>query len=197
MKTLKETTAEERFWKKVDKRGPDDCWLWFGGANKDNVGKLYLGIEDSRPKYTTVYKFSFKLANGPIPEGLEILHTCDVRYAKRDTRYRRCVNPSHMRVGTHSENLKDMAAKRRGRGELSEYGKQKKTVLDRDRVASPKHRPGTHGRYTKPSKLTPEQAIALRELRKTGKTLQECADHFGISRTQAFRIVNGQRWIYV
>lgn len=105
--------AEVRFWACV--RKTDFCWEWTGG--KDSHGYGHLRGDDWH-KRIGAHRFSYMLHNGPIARGLEVLHNCDNPG---------CVNPSHLRLGTHRENMQDMirkgrkrAARRQGRvsGEL-------------------------------------------------------------------------------
>jgi hypothetical protein len=86
--------AEVRFWAKVDKGGPDDCWLWTARVNTRRQG--YGVFWDGATK-VGAHRFSYELANGPIPAGMTVDHTCYVTA---------CVNPSHLRVLTRSENSK-------------------------------------------------------------------------------------------
>jgi hypothetical protein len=86
-----EVTAERRFWEKVDKRGPDECWRWTGALSSKRYGTLTMGHRDRVP----AHRFAYELLVGPIPDGLEIDHLC------RNTR---CVNPAHMEPVTHREN---------------------------------------------------------------------------------------------
>ena len=77
------------------------CWLWTGGAN-DN---LYGGFTVEGVKYYA-HRASFELYNGPIPEGYEVCHSCDIPL---------CVNPSHLFLGTHKDNMSDSARKGRAK----------------------------------------------------------------------------------
>lgn len=86
-----------RFWDKVDKSG--DCWLWTAGIT---AGKY--GIISISGKRHYAHRVSWELVNGPVPEGLFVLHKCDVR---------RCVRPDHLFIGTHDDNMADMMAKGR------------------------------------------------------------------------------------
>ena len=91
--------VEDRFWAKVDKSG--DCWLWTAGTMPRGYGMF---TPHGRGSQTYAHRFSYELVNGPVPEGMVVRHTCDVR---------NCVNPSHLDVGTQADNLRDM--KERGR----------------------------------------------------------------------------------
>jgi hypothetical protein len=80
-----------RFWAKVLKTdafsdGDDSCWLWTGHCDKDGFGQF--GINAATVKS---HRVSYELAYGPIPEGLQVRHTCEVPD---------CVRPSHLLVGT-------------------------------------------------------------------------------------------------
>lgn len=91
-------TLAERFWEKVDIRGEDECWLWLGGI-PDRYGEFY---DSGRMK--KAHRVAYELSNGPIPDGLEILHTCDNPP---------CINPKHLFTGTHQDNMTDMVQKGR------------------------------------------------------------------------------------
>lgn len=79
----------------VKRAGENDCWEWVGGLNSDGYG-LYRNHK--------AHRFAYSVAHGEIPHGLFVLHSCDNR---------RCVNPAHLRVGTHTDNMRDMYARGR------------------------------------------------------------------------------------
>ena len=89
----------QHFWPKVQKRGPDECWLW--GGRKDARGYGRYGKQGPN---TYPHRVAWRLTNGEIPDGLEVAHRCDVR---------NCCNPSHLFLATHEENMADCANKAR------------------------------------------------------------------------------------
>lgn len=60
-----------RFWDKVRKAGPDDCWEWWGSLTRGGYGQLWVQSEE-RP--VRAHRLSWEIHNGPIPEGLYVCH---------------------------------------------------------------------------------------------------------------------------
>ena len=88
-------TIQERVWAKVDKSGPNDCWLWTGG--KGGTEKHSYGIfrEAAGAKTNLVHRLTYTWANGEIPAEREIDHICHQTL---------CVNPAHLRLTTKKQN---------------------------------------------------------------------------------------------
>lgn len=98
------------------------CWLWNGSKYKNGYGwlKVFGAV-------VSAHRYSYELHNGPIPNGLEILHSCDVK---------ECINPSHLIAGTHSQNMKDASARgliRKGKDHPM-YGKKNPRPKQSNRV---------------------------------------------------------------
>ena len=74
------------------------CWLWQGG-----VARRY-GVIKIEGKTKRVHRVVWELNNGSIPDGMFVCHSCDVP---------RCVNPEHLFIGTHTDNMRDMIQKGR------------------------------------------------------------------------------------
>jgi hypothetical protein len=102
------------FWMKVDKRGPNGCWLYTGFIKWDGYGWL-ARTANGKTRYMTAHRYSWILAHGEPPAGVHILHECDNPP---------CCNPAHLRLGTHQDNMADQLAKHRHlHGERSVHAK--------------------------------------------------------------------------
>ena len=88
-------SATTRFWHLVEKG--DDCWLWTGAVFGGGYGRITVN-----GKRVAAHRFSYEAANGPIPDGLFICHSCDVKS---------CVNPAHLFAGTQADNMQDWTRK--------------------------------------------------------------------------------------
>ena len=90
-------TVQERLYSRI-KKNELDCWVWQGC-----VIRRYGGIKIAG-KMKRAHRISWELTNGPIPDGLFVCHHCDVPL---------CINPDHLFLGTHTDNMRDMIKKGR------------------------------------------------------------------------------------
>lgn len=88
---LPDLTYPDRYWAKVERRGPDECWPWLGAMG----GRGAHGTINVRGRTQYAHRIAYEFAKGPIPEGLVIDHTCR-NYA--------CQNPAHLRAVTPGVN---------------------------------------------------------------------------------------------
>lgn len=90
------------FWERVDKG--EGCWTWNAGTDTNGYGVVWLG---ACRKNALAHRVAWTLANGRIPDELDVLHSCDNTS---------CVGIHHLFLGTHLDNMHDRD--RKGRGAL-------------------------------------------------------------------------------
>jgi len=94
---------EVRFWARVDRGGPDDCWPWTATMLASGYGWVHAPeVGEER-----AHRVAWVLTIGPIPEGQVACHRCDNPP---------CCNPGHLFLGTQAANVADRDEKGRGRG---------------------------------------------------------------------------------
>lgn len=147
-----------RFWAKVDKASsPHGCWLWTA-ATIDGYGKIRW---DNHGPLIRANRLSWIIHYGPIPRGLWVLHNCPGGDNPA------CVNPSHLWLGAHTDNMKDKVAK----------GRQRR------------------GEKTPSHKLTETQVKEIRAI--DGLSLRTIAGMYGICPQTAWEIRCRQIWKHI
>src|SRR5216683_2220131 len=156
---------EERFWEKVKKLSP--CWIWIGATTPQGYGSIATIRINGKGFTELAHRVAYELTYGDIPRGMFVCHTCDNRF---------CVNPSHLFLGTHQDNMQDMHQK----GRSIEHTK-----------------PERHARGERQhlAKLTAEQVQEIRS-RIIGKRGERAtlAREFGISKSAMSSLLNGETW---
>lgn len=206
------------FLSKVDRRGPNECWLWTGAKHTTNkkytpmvYGQFTMNI-DGKDYNRNAHRLAWIIANGVLPPpGWVICHKCDTPL---------CCNPAHLFAGTRADNQRDMQAKLRSgvlgtknpKAVLSEsdvmeirrssegdkalaarYGLDVSTIHCARSGRKWKHLPGANpGFYALKRKLTPEQVRDLRRRHRAGERGNDLAKAFGISQGYVSQVALGQ-----
>ena len=145
-------SIKERLLESIDIIG--DCWLW------NRKGTTRYGMISINSKNRRVNRVAYETFCGKIPEGMCVCHACDNP---------KCINPKHLWLGTHKENMIDCKNKGRARAPVGE--KQ-------------------HS-----NKLTESQVLEIRKIFKSGSaSYKKEAKRFGVDPKNIYCIVKGLTW---
>lgn len=153
---MKGEPLEKRFWDKVNKT--DGCWEWTA-FKRAGYGRIAIGNK----RAVDSHRISYLLHFGLIPKGMNVLHKCDNPG---------CVNPQHLFLGTHKDNMRDKALKKRA--------------------------PSMKGRNNPSSTLTEVDVLQIRSKYSTGKFSQrKLAKEFSVSYTMIHNITSRKNWRHI
>lgn len=156
------------FRQKIDRSGGADvCWPWTG-PRKRSYGSFKVN-DCGRRRVGRAHRLAWTLANGPIPDGLCILHRCDNPP---------CCNPSHLFLGTQLDNIRDRDAKGRGGHGDGSY-------------------PQACGEMAYGAKLTEQAVRQIRIQAVSGCTYAEIASHHNVSAVTARNVAVRISWKHV
>lgn len=151
---------EERFMRHFEKRDIGECWPWNGNINHSGYGVISKG--GKKAGVLLAHRLSWEIANNQkIVRGKAVLHSCDNP---------KCVNPLHLRLGTQSDNVRDMQAKGRH------------VVIH------------VRGQEHHSAQFTEKEVIKIRASTKSNRDL---ADHYGVHISSIRKIRSRVTWRHI
>jgi hypothetical protein len=163
----------DRFWQKVDRRGPEECWPWLARRNRSGYG--WFHAVTGKPEHAQ--RTAWRLTHGAIPPRLFVCHRCDTPA---------CVNPAHLFLGTSAENHADMVAK--GRHATAANGRHSSVLYPEqlprgDQNFMRQHPELRRGELNPVSKLTDAQFGEIQRLLGIGASQRDLAKRYGLNQS--------------
>jgi len=147
----------ERFEEKYIPEPNSGCWLWAAAYQLNGYGQFrFNGL------HQMAHRVSWQLFRGNIPAGMHVLHDCDTPA---------CVNPDHLFLGTHADNMADMKDKRRHPGG------------------------GVRGSRHPDAKLTESDVVAIRNT--VGLSTYKLGAIYGVDHSTIWEILKRKKWRHV
>jgi hypothetical protein len=145
------------------------CWLWKLGRIGNGYGQFYF-----RGEPFLTHRLAYAVFNGDFDDDLCILHKCDVKH---------CLNPDHLFLGTHADNVADKVAKgRQGKGE-------KMARVGRNNGAF-----GRTGEKNPMAKLRENQVLEILTQKEAGLSQCQIAKNYGMSQPAISNIIRKKTW---
>jgi hypothetical protein len=149
-------SVQKKFWERVVRSNETTCWEFIKGRDGTGYGLVYFSHEKHR-----AHRVAWRIVFGAIPELLNVLHRCDNRC---------CCNPFHLHLGTHADNMRDMALKGRG----------------------------TRGRRCFTNKLAASQVLKIRsEYDREKNGYAALGRQYGVHPTNIEAIISRRTWNYI
>jgi hypothetical protein len=157
---------EKAFWSKVEIKSEHECWPWISpSTNGYGYGRSWF-VVNGKAKLVGAHRVAFFLKTGIWPDRhMDVMHSCD---------FRLCCNPSHLSVGTRTDNMRDCARKGRTNRIDKTKGERKNTA-----------------------KLTENQVANIRQLLIVGTSPSVCARQYNIQRENVYSIRDYKTWKWV
>jgi hypothetical protein len=154
-------TVAQRIKKHISINQTTGCWEWIGAMYKSTgYGKINVGVRRSGiQKMTGAHRAAYNEFCGSIPSGMFVCHSCDNR---------RCVNPKHLFLGTHRDNMDDMVAKGKKRGSSNPS-----------------------------ARLDEKSVMKIRNLFRCGASCREIAKMYCVNRGTIYDVVTSRSWKHV
>lgn len=133
-------------------RKPDECWVWQGGKGSDGYGRFWV-----EKRNMSAHRAAMMRAGVEVPKGKFVTHSCDQPM---------CVNPAHLNVSTHVQNMREMVARKRH----------------------------AYGEKNPVSVLTEEQCRTILERVSKGATVRGLAREMGVARGTLRNVAKGYTW---
>jgi hypothetical protein len=163
-------SIEKKFSIRSNGRNENGCWIWSGKKDLDGYGSIRDGLKMKR-----AHRVSWEIHRGPIPPGAHVLHKCNNPA---------CVNPSHLSIGDHKENMSDRKANGRpwhspaSRAGLSRVMKGRK-IEWKEQIAAANQ------------KLTAHQCMTILRRLAGGEKGKDLADEYHVHRTTISKVKMG------